>query len=492
MIKSQNGGENMSAFIRIFSLFLSFIVGFFSFPMSFLPCETSEDFRIAKGDCTVDSIIFNGKPLKAETECDVIFNDDGSVSFSENYKINFNGFTLGWFNYFGISYRSDAYIKGTLCYRTGVIEKSEDFFLESCKTDSEFYSFIDNCLDKTKANAVVSIEFHPLDKDNAMFSLFGISVFNRDVPDREIYIENDNYKLGIDLLWGGALSYLEDKNSDVEAVSVDNIIKVDSNASKRYNSESVNSNVNLINRFDAGRLVQQSYYGTTSDSYDPGIFMGNVWSYNPVQGGNQFNDSSKIVDLRVSESSVYIKCRPLDWAKPKEAITPSYMEATYEFKGNTVHASCRFVDCSEKCNTEPRTQEIPAFYCIEPLNNFIYYSGDNPWSGEKLTTIDNLIFWPDAGYPNYVSKENWAGFRGEFEDSFGIGIFVPDETSFLTGVYERGTATSADPSVDSATSYIAVTKDVILKHYEPFGYEFYITTGDSDEIRGNFNEIINF
>ncbi len=479
----------MTVFIKIISIVLAFIMGFFTFPISYLPSEADEIFQILTGEYSENSITFNGNPIKTETEGNVVFDGNGSSTFSDSLKIIFDGASTDWFNYYGISYRSDAYIKGTLRYRAGVIEKSEDFFLEPDESGKEFYSFIDNCLDYTKANALLSIEFQPLNKESAEFSIQGISVFNRTVPKREVYIENDNYKLGIDLLWGGALSYLEDKNSNVEAVSVNGTVRVDSDASQRYNSKAISKNVNLINRYDAGRLVQQSYYGTISEGYQPETFMGNVWSYNPVQGGNQYNDSSKIVDLRVTENSLYIKCRPLDWAKAKEHITPSYMEATYEFVGNSVHAMCRFVDFSEYNNTQPRSQELPAFYCIEPLNSFVYYAGNNPWSGEELTTVDNLIFWPDAGYPTYFSSENWAAFIGEFSDSFGIGLYVPDETRFLTGVYERGTVTTADPSVEGATSYIAVTKDMLLKNYDPFEYEFYITTGNSSEIRNNFKAI---
>ena len=57
--------------------------------------------------------------------------------------------------------------------------------------------------------------------------IYGFSVFNREIPQQEIYIESENLKLGIDLLWGGALSYLEDTDSNVQAVSVDGKIKVD-------------------------------------------------------------------------------------------------------------------------------------------------------------------------------------------------------------------------------------------------------------------------
>lgn len=479
----------MSGITRFFSAVLALIIGFVTFPISFLPSENATDFEIGTGGFSSEMMVFNGENSAISVENANSVDADGVVSFDKPIKIVFNDPFCDWFNYFGLSYVSDSYLKGVIEYKTGVADKSEEFFLEPCETEKSFYSFIDNCLEKTKANAVFSLSFELLDTEEASMKICGFSVFNRAVPEREIYIENENYKLGVDLLWGGALSYLEDLNSDVEAVSIDGRIKVDSKASERYGTKAVNSNVNLINRYDAGRLVQQSYYGIGSGKYEPGTFMGNVWAYNPVQGGNQYNDSSKIVDLKITDSSIYIKCRPLDWAKEKECITPSYMEATYEFVDGTVHASCRFVDFSGYNNTEARSQELPAFYCVEPLNNFVYYPGSNPWNNEELAVVKDLIFWPDAGYPTFSSSENWSAFIGEFDDSFGIGLYIPGETDFLTGVYNRDETAMTDPSKDSATSYIALVKTMVLKDFEPFEYDFYLTTGNTAEIRNNFNDI---
>ena len=471
----------------ILSAFLAFVIGFFTYPISFLSSETTENFDIPSGAFSADKICFNGEETEISVDENEMICDDGEINLSSSFKINFISPYCSWFNYFGLSYSSDSYLKGTIEYKAGVSDKKEEFFLEPCESPCKFYSFIDNCLDKTKANAVCSLTFEPLNAEFATMKIYGFSVFNREIPEREVYIENSYYKLGVDLLWGGALSYLEDLDSDVEAVSVDGKIKVDSNASERYKTEAINRNVNLINRFDAGRLVQQSYYGLGSGVYEPGEYSGNPWPYNPVQGGNQFNDSSKIVDLRIEDDSLYVKCRPLDWSKPKEQITPSYMESTYEFVDSTVHVSCRFVDFSGHGNTESRSQEIPAFYCIEPLNNFVYYSGDEPWTGGELSLVDDLIFWPDAGYPHYYSLENWAAFRGEFTDSFGIGLYIKNETEFLTGVFNRGLTVNSDPSRDASTSYIAVTKDMVMKDFTPFEYDFYLTTGNASEIRSNFD-----
>ena len=458
----------INSLIAFFGFILIIASIFSAYIMSFI--KTTDNFEMKNGIAL----------LKEATE--IATSKNGSTITDLDLTLN----NCGWFNYYGIEYSADCYIKATVHYSAGVKAKSEDFFLEPSKGKTVFYSFVDDALAGKKGNKISSITFETLTQAKENIKIYGFSVFNREIPEQEVFIQNDTHKLGIDLLWGGALSYLEDLDSNVQAVSVDGQIKVDSNASERYNAESVNNNVNLINRNDTGRLVQQSYYGTLD--YDHGVYMENDWRYNPVQGGNQFNDASKIVDLRVTDTELYIKCRPLDWAKEKEHITPSYMEATYSLENNGVHAKCRFVDFSGYPEAES-TQEIPAFYCIEPLNKFVYYKGDKPWTNGKLTNEPDLIFWPDAGYPNFYSKENWSAFTGEFEDSFGIGVYVDNEEAFLAGVFEREKTTNEDPSRDGPTSYIAIVKNRTFKSFDPYEYEYYLATGNTTEIRNTFKNI---
>lgn len=454
------------------------VLGVFS-PYLLSLAVTDKTYATKDGEANVNVTII---PVSSRKQ----FNDDGSLNLEKPETLNLEMTEFKMFNYYGISYFSDSYVKGTFKYKKGFSEVSEDFFLEPAEKTTEFYSFIDGFIDGEKGQEAISVTFECLDKESCKFGVQGFSVFNREIPKQEIFIEADNLKVGVDLLWGGALSYVEDTDSNVQAVYVDGKIKVDSNAEERYNSKSVNDNVNLINRNDTGRLVQQSYYGTLE--YDHGVYMDNDWRYNPVQGGNQYNDASKIVDLKVTNNSIYIKCRALDWAKEKEYITPSYMEATYTIENGAVHTKCRFVDFSGYPEAEC-TQEIPAFYCIEPLNKFVYYAGDKPWTNGELTNEPDLIFWPDANYPTFFSKENWAAFTGEFEDSFGIGLYVPDEEAFLAGIFDRENTDEEDPSRDDPTSYIAVTKNRIFRSFEPYQYEYYLATGDVQEIRNTFKEI---
>ena len=464
---------------RFLCIILAFITGFVSYPLSFLPDNADNEYNVREGNF----LTLNGEAVSMSADC--TYEKDGTIELSEKVTIDLAYTKADWFNYYGISYVSDSYVKGTITYMAGVKKKTEEFFLEPSE-DGVFFSFIDNCLKGTKANALCSLSLEPLDSKKATIKIRGISTFNREIPEEEIFIENENHKLGVNLLWGGAVSYLEDMNSDVEAVRTSERVYVDSKASERYGVDAFSKNVNLINCNDAGRLIQQSYYGTTA--YDCGEYMGNVWPYNPVQGGNQFNDSSKIVDIRCDDNSIYVKSRPLDWAKEKEHITPSYMEAKYSLVNGAVHIECRFVDFS---GYEPRLadQEIPAFYCIEPLNNFVYYAGDKPWTDDALTNEPDLIFWPDAGYPTFSTQENWAAFTGEFPDSFGIGVYVTGQQKFLAGVYAIGEEVGENPAKSGPTSYFAVVEQRSMNSFEPFEYDYYVATGTTEEIRSIFKTV---
>ena len=461
---------------KLFSAILALIMFLPSFLLSMLPCNNDTDFEIGVSD---KALLVNGNEAAVN-----------KTASEKSAVYDFSSLKTDWFNYFGIKYSSDAYVKGNITYLEGNEEKSEDFFLEP-SSDGSFYSFIDSYLNKRKSNALVKLEFTPLDKEAFSFTLSGIGLFNREVYDNEIYIENDEHKLGINLDWGGALSYLEDKNSSVEAVIVDGVTKVDSDASARYGVKARSKHVNLINANDTGRLVQQSYYGTGDCEQYKGEFYGeNKWNYNPVQGGNQYNEAAKIVDVRISDESIYIKCRPLDWAKKKEFITPSYMETEYSLSEGLIKADCRFVDFSGY-PAATTTQERPAFYCVEPLNRFVYYSGNAPWTGDSALSYENgLIFWPDAGYPNFSATENWSAFIGEFDDSFGIGLYVPNKASFLAGVFARGGCTTADPATESPTSYIAAVEVLNFSSFKPMEYTFYMSTGNTTEIRDSFSTLV--
>ena len=166
---------------KILSIIFSFIFLFPSYLLSFLPSKADTDFAIEAIAAVSVSGIENGV-------------------ISEKAEFDFGDADCGWFNYYGISYKSDAYMKGVITYTLKGEQYSEEFFLEPSDGTKSFYSFIDGMLDKTKSNTLCSIMLEPLDKDMAVFELVGVDVFNREVPDKNVYLQNSEYKIGVNLL----------------------------------------------------------------------------------------------------------------------------------------------------------------------------------------------------------------------------------------------------------------------------------------------------
>lgn len=416
------------------------------------------------------------------------------VAFADNtYTLNYSGSA---FNRYEIRYSSDAYVKAEM--NLGGV--TEEFFLEPNESGT-FSGFIDGFINGTTRTAVTSIKFTPLDKASMSFAMTDITLSNAPNPadsNGMVYLDGANHKIGIDLDWGGALTYLEDKTNSVmssvrkygtKTTEVDFKSNV-STSSLIYNTS---SNVNLINAHDTGRLVQQSYYGTGSYPYEPGMYGEAVWNYNPVQGGNLYNEASKIVDLKITENEIYIKCRPLDWAKGAQYITPSYMEAWYTLENGMMRATCRFVDFSGY-PAVTSTQELPAFYCVEPLNDFVYFSGGDAWSDNNTqVTRTDLKFWGDTKEQNFTCNENWAAFRSDESDGLAIGLYCPGQTNFCSGIYNGSNGSThcstTDPATEDPTSYIGVVDTLYFQSYSPISYCYYISTGTIDNIRSSFKSL---
>ena len=91
--------------MKILSLILSFLLFFPSYLLSFLPSNITEDFTLTGNGINNGAISVNGEDtaVAAKTE--------GAV-----YTYGFSAYRCGWFNYFGLKYNSDAYMKGEIVY----------------------------------------------------------------------------------------------------------------------------------------------------------------------------------------------------------------------------------------------------------------------------------------------------------------------------------------------------------------------------------------
>ncbi len=94
---------------------------------------------------------------------------------------------------------------------------------------------------------------------------------------------------------------------------------------------------NLVNAFDRGRLIQQSYYGTP----DVRFGINNLGAGIPVQGGDWRGASSQVLDLQIDQHTAYAKTLPKHWASGED-ITSATMQQWIELSGPVAKIKYRF------------------------------------------------------------------------------------------------------------------------------------------------------
>ncbi len=378
-----------------------------------------------------------------------------SATFTGSMIMAFEGVSAESFNHFTLGFTSTAMLRATVYYVIDGVEVSDLFYLEG-GSNLSFSALITKYFDKKCASEISLIEFSPISVSSATVTL--TSVTTNTEPKYNFtthYFNNGIYKIGFRLDMGGGISYLERLNDGSTAYG------------------------NLLNDCDTGRLVQQSYYGIKGAPYEPGYWAGSKWVYNPVQGGDSHNVPSRIIDFEMDSTHVYVKTQPMDWAK-NNSILPCYMENMYTMTNTYVKVENRYVDFSGYTHDEG-WQELPAFYTISALNNFVYHNGDSAWTGGPLIRRSDLIFWGETSEQAFNLKstsECWSAWVDN--NDYGVGLYVPGVYCYHAGKF--GYNGSTDPG-DPATNYVAPRKMVTIKCGKPLTYSYFMTVGSLSEIR---------
>lgn len=236
--------------------------------------------------------------------------------------------------------------------------------------------------------------------------------------------------------------------------------------------------VNLINNYDVGRQIQQAYYADVAESeytkaqYGPKDHE-KPWPYNPVQAGDQYNNTSQIIDYEINTTDyyIYIKCRPLDWAQ-NNVTTKSYMENWYRLNADgTLRVDNNFVEWTGyKDLGGYRSNELPAVYISQPMNYYVSNLSTDKnaaWTGD-LTFNNQVGTWSDPSLDDYApvhqgnganttlpygNHENWfAWATGGTMDSIGVGVYIPNTTMFTSG--RSATTTAFGEKWQSTTKMI--------------------------------------
>lgn len=367
------------------------------------------------------------------------------------------------FNRMCFEYESTEPIKVYVTYTLAGLEKTDYFFLEASK--NSFRGLVEGYLKNKKGIELKKLTVDTCENVKAGFILHDLVTEVIPVYEDDLTVENERYKVGCRLSWGGAMTYFEDKQDGDDTLG------------------------NLVNIHDTGRLIQQSFYGTyTNGEYTSGKNPSGVtWPYNPVQGGDMKNNgSSRLVDVEVGEDYIYILTQPLDWAKPNY-VTPLYYENTYTVKEDHVVVDNVATDFSGWKHVTGG-QEIPAVYLVSYFDTLSYYNGIKPWTGDTEGVLyeSNLQGWSNAGsFPLYRGNtETWSIWINT-EDNFGFGTYCPNIQKHIAIRHQYNG--SKDP-MNNATSYVAPSCSITMQSYVPIEYSYILATGDPEEIREIFEE----
>lgn len=261
-------------------------------------------------------------------------------------------------------------------------------------------------------------------------------------PKAWTYLDNGHIRLGVKTSSGAGIGYFAARGS------------------KR----------NLLNHYDHGRLVQQSYYGNADGS----DWNGKAWRWNPVQGGDYKGEAAKVLALEAKATQLYSKTQARHWAECRD-IPEVIMEQWIEFYGALAHVRCRMTYHGTQRH-EVADQETPAVFVNPELKTLLLYDGEHPWSGGKLSRAQ-------PGWPGEQRRmtEGWAAYVDQHDA--GLGVLVPDSDRLTC--YRFGTG---DDDV-SACSYFAPLTRLAIEPELEFEYEYYLTAGSIAEIRERFGKI---
>lgn len=470
-------------------------------------------------------------------------------------------------NYIRLTLKTDVQLLGEYEYANAedpTQVATEEFFIEASdgQTEVEFKQF----LDTYRSNAVgafdkvlKSIKLTNKSGVAGNVTLLDVSVSDREFPEKEmmVYLEKGEMKIGADLATSGSLSYLE--RTSYGGQTVDEVLDADGNivycvdGGSRTDAQRLSSSVNLVNIYDVGRQIQQSYYanvgGTTAatngeNGYTRGwTFTGSAdgyyWPYNPVQAGDCADNPGQVVDFEVGTDYIYVKARAMDWGKGYAekwasryakidghntvvggVTTKSYMENTYRIVNNMVIVENTFIDWNGFTDMDMvpiHTNELPATFISQSLNNFVVYEGEFPWVGGELTTYKNVASLTSSDNPTiYQHPEDWFAWVSEGEQ-FGVGVYVANVDYYTVGRNAQtanisdGKNTGAQnspmvldsdllsnkPYPDSSytscyvfnTSYTAPVAKWTMKEYEKMNYSYAISVDYLNVMRAQFQEL---
>jgi hypothetical protein len=263
------------------------------------------------------------------------------------------------------------------------------------------------------------------------------------------YLDNGTIKIGIDLAMGGSITYLSLSGT----------------------------NDNLVNNYDLGRQIQQSYYSGPYP-YNPNNSVHPSWTnwpWNPIQSGDVYNNRSSIITYTNDGQRLYVKSRPMQWALnnvPGECTFESWISLT----GNVAVVSNRLLNARTDTTEQflARGQELPAVYTIGRLYRLVSYTNTAPFTGGAVAELPRVP--PPWQY--WRATESWAALLNS--SGWGVGVYHPGAILFAGGF--SGTPGSGGPN-NNATGYMTPLHVEIIDGNIEYKYSYNLILGTLTQIR---------
>ena len=279
------------------------------------------------------------------------------------------------------------------------------------------------------------------------------------VPEPKMtFLDNGEVRVGMDLALGGAVTFISSKDHPG----------------------------NIINSADLGRQIQMSHYSgpwpfEVGDKKPYPAWAGLGW--NPIQTGDFHRNPSKVVEQKNDGKEIYIKCIPMQW--PLENVPGDCLFETWtSLEGPVIHMRFRCTNQrQDKTQYRPCPQELPAAYTISKLWRLMSYTGDKPFTQDKLSRVTNDWHkpWP---WTKFTATEGWAALVDDYD--WGLGVFKSDAGESHGGIY--GDGRSEDPKHGS-TAYVAPIHTENFDHTIVYEHRTEFMVGKLHDIRKRFNRL---
>ena len=202
----------------------------------------------------------------------------------------------------------------------------------------------------------------------------------------------------------------------------------------------------------------------------------NPWPWNPVQGGDCYNNGSGTISWSNNGTTLYVKSRPKQWAL-RNYDADCVFEQWITLNGSVATVQNRLINGrSDTTQYQAMDQELGALYTWRALSQLWTYSGTQPFTGGALTQIPKTA--PPWAY--FRATEGWAAYTASSGSKWGVGILVRGNCSFIGGF--SGSTTSGNQSSVN-TGYIAPLRREVIDHNIVHDFTYQLILGNLADIR---------